>query len=97
MVVRGFTDIDDVHKRAFPSALQAQNCYFHFCHNIRKMEGKVDFIKINYPWGGSWPTFNVADVLVFVGVALFVAYALWRRPEDPGQSPSDDTAEERAS
>lgn len=32
--------------------------------------GVVDFLKINYPWGGSWPTFNVADVLLLVGVAM---------------------------
>lgn len=32
--------------------------------------GVVDFIKLNYPWGGSWPTFNVADVLVAVGAVM---------------------------
>jgi signal peptidase II len=36
--------------------------------------GVVDFMKINYPWGGSWPVFNVADVALLVGVAvLFIA------------------------
>ena len=34
--------------------------------------GVVDFIKINYPWGGSWPTFNIADVLVAVGVGVLL-------------------------
>ena len=34
--------------------------------------GVVDFIKVNYPWGGSWPTFNIADALLVVGVALLV-------------------------
>ncbi len=34
--------------------------------------GVVDFIKINYPWGGSWPNFNVADVALVVGVALLM-------------------------
>ena len=34
--------------------------------------GVVDFIKINYPWGGSWPTFNVADVLVAVGAGMLL-------------------------
>lgn len=34
--------------------------------------GVVDFIKVNYPWGGSWPTFNIADSLLVVGVALLV-------------------------
>ncbi|MCB9597720.1 MAG: signal peptidase II, partial [Sandaracinaceae bacterium] len=30
--------------------------------------GVVDFIQVHYPWGGSWPTFNVADALVAIGV-----------------------------
>ncbi len=34
--------------------------------------GVVDFIKINYPWGGSWPNFNVADVALLVGAALLL-------------------------
>jgi signal peptidase II len=34
--------------------------------------GVVDFIKVNYPWGGSWPTFNIADALLVVGVALLI-------------------------
>ncbi|MEX1365391.1 MAG: signal peptidase II [Nannocystaceae bacterium] len=36
--------------------------------------GVVDFIKINYPWGGSWPTFNVADVLLLLGVVVLFFY-----------------------
>ncbi|MCX4247317.1 signal peptidase II [Paraliomyxa miuraensis] len=36
--------------------------------------GVVDFIKINYPWGGSWPTFNVADMLLLFGVATLLIY-----------------------
>ncbi len=36
--------------------------------------GVVDFIKINYPWGGSWPTFNVADVLLLVGVMMLFVF-----------------------
>ena len=36
--------------------------------------GVVDFIKVHYPWGGSWPNFNVADALLVVGVALIL---LW--------------------
>ncbi|MGE0787448.1 MAG: signal peptidase II [Sandaracinaceae bacterium] len=40
--------------------------------------GVVDFIRINYPWGGSWPTFNIADALVAIGVALYFV-ALNRR------------------
>jgi signal peptidase II len=39
--------------------------------------GVIDFIKLNYPWGGSWPTFNVADVLVAIAAAYLVLY---RRP-----------------
>ncbi|MFK7990262.1 MAG: signal peptidase II [Sandaracinaceae bacterium] len=35
----------------------------------------VDFIRVNYPWGGSWPTFNIADVLVAVGVGLILVEA----------------------
>jgi len=38
--------------------------------------GVVDFIKVNYPWGGSWPTFNVADVLLVVGVGVLLIRAL---------------------
>jgi lipoprotein signal peptidase len=34
--------------------------------------GVVDFVKLNYPWGGSWPTFNVADALIAIGVGIFV-------------------------
>ncbi len=50
--------------------------------------GVVDFIKVNYPWGGSWPTFNVADALVFVGAAALAIHYLWtqRRPQDPAEA-----------
>lgn len=34
--------------------------------------GVIDFIKVNYPWGGSWPTFNVADICVFIGAGLLL-------------------------
>lgn len=49
-------------------------------------EGVVDFIKVNYPWGGSWPTFNVADILVVVGVALLLIdeYRHRKDPAPPG-------------
>ncbi len=48
--------------------------------------GVVDFIKLNYPWGGSWPTFNIADVLIAVGVAVMLL-GRWRRsgPERDGR------------
>lgn len=48
--------------------------------------GVVDFIEIHYPWGGSWPAFNVADVLLAVSVALWVVLS-WcdarGAPEEP--------------
>lgn len=51
--------------------------------------GVVDFIKINYPWGGSWPTFNVADVLVAVGVAVLLLRSIRRTPRPaPAESAS---------
>ena len=37
--------------------------------------GVVDFIRINFPWGGSWPSFNVADAVLVVGV-LFLLWSL---------------------
>ncbi len=39
--------------------------------------GVVDFVKVNYPWGGSWPTFNIADAWLVVGVVL-LAFGWWR-------------------
>ena len=44
--------------------------------------GVVDFMKINYPWGGSWPVFNVADVLLLVGVGLLLIAGFKRTPGD---------------
>lgn len=52
--------------------------------------GVVDFIKVNYPWGGSWPTFNVADVLLLAGVVLLFFF-LPRGDDD--ESKADDAAE----
>lgn len=34
--------------------------------------GVVDFIKVTYPWGGSWPSFNVADAALVVGALALV-------------------------
>ena len=34
--------------------------------------GVVDWIKVNYPWGGSWPTFNIADAALVVGTVLLM-------------------------
>jgi signal peptidase II len=47
--------------------------------------GVVDFIKINYPWGGSWPTFNIADSALVVGTILLM-WSLSRAPEESGSS-----------
>lgn len=41
--------------------------------------GVVDFIKVNFPWGGSWPTFNVADAVLVVGAVLLI-WGLRERP-----------------
>lgn len=54
--------------------------------------GVVDFMKINYPWGGSWPVFNVADVLLLVGVGLLLVAGIGR--ERDGSEP--DTPAEPA-
>lgn len=52
--------------------------------------GVVDFIKVNYPWGGSWPNFNVADAaLVFGTVAL--AWSLRERQARAGGDGSSAT------
>ncbi len=49
--------------------------------------GVVDFIKVNFPWGGSWPSFNVADATLVVGVLLLV-WSLRDRPDRAGASGS---------
>lgn len=54
--------------------------------------GVVDFIKVNYPWGGSWPTFNVADALLLLGVATLLIY-LHREGED-GEASDEASATE---
>lgn len=51
--------------------------------------GVVDFIKINYPWGGSWPTFNVADALLLVGVLTLLVFL---RREGETEAPSEAAA-----
>ena len=50
----------------------------------------VDFIRINFPWGGSWPTFNVADVLVAVGVAVLLLDGI--RRHRAGSDPAEGAA-----
>lgn len=42
--------------------------------------GVVDFVQINYPWGGHWPLFNVADALLVVGVGVLLLRGLLTRP-----------------
>ncbi|MCA9604374.1 MAG: signal peptidase II [Myxococcales bacterium] len=46
-------------------------------------DGVVDFIVVHYPWGGSWPTFNIADVLVAVGVAILLIEGIATRTRPP--------------
>jgi signal peptidase II len=41
--------------------------------------GVVDFIQINYPWGGSWPNFNVADSALVVGVGLLLVTSFFEK------------------
>lgn len=41
--------------------------------------GVVDFIVVHYPWGGSWPSFNLADSALVVGTLLLV-WALRKLP-----------------
>lgn len=53
-------------------------------------QGVVDFIKVNYPWGGSWPTFNVADALVAGGIAGLALVRVWQRKRPP--DPADRSA-----
>ena len=45
--------------------------------------GVVDFIKVNYPWGGSWPTFNVADALIACGALGFWLARAWQKRRLP--------------
>ncbi|MFV8749877.1 signal peptidase II [Nannocystaceae bacterium ST9] len=42
--------------------------------------GVVDFIVVHYPWGGSWPSFNLADSALVVGTAILV-WALRKLPD----------------
>lgn len=40
--------------------------------DARGEHGVVDFIRVNFPWGGSWPNFNVADAALVIGVGLLL-------------------------
>ena len=56
--------------------------------------GVVDFLKINYPWGGSWPTFNIADVALLVGVGLLFIYI--RNHADDANAGKNETQDSEA-
>lgn len=58
--------------------------------------GVVDFIKINYPWGGSWPTFNVADMLLLFGVVTLLVYFRREADELEPAKASDAEPDERS-
>ncbi len=48
----------------------------------RVAHGEVtDFIKVPH-----YPTFNLADVFIFIGVALVAISLLWRRPREDGHA-----------
>jgi signal peptidase II len=53
--------------------------------------GVVDFIRVNLTSSYSWPTFNVADAWIVIGVALLL-WESWRRtepePSEPSPAPS---------
>lgn len=34
--------------------------------------GVVDFISMELPWYGTWPTYNIADALILVGVGIYL-------------------------
>lgn len=46
----------------------------------------IDFVKVNYPWGGSWPTFNVADAWLVIGVAMLLWSMVGRWRQDRAAS-----------
>ena len=48
--------------------------------------GVVDFISVTLPGGYLWPTFNVADVLLVLGVAAMIFVSLGRRNAAPQTS-----------
>jgi signal peptidase II len=54
--------------------------------------GVVDFIRVSYPWGGAWPTFNVADAFVAIGVGLLLVHSLRSRRHEPDSTPSEAPA-----
>lgn len=62
----------------------------------------VDFIDMYASWGGQtrhWPTYNIADIAICVGVGLMALDMLWRRPRPSvaarEQAAADDAARAR--
>jgi len=49
--------------------------------------GVVDFIAVTLPGGYRWPTFNIADVLLALGVATLLLLSLRKHPT-PSQDPT---------
>lgn len=45
--------------------------------------GVVDFIRLNLTSSYSWPTFNLADVWLLVGVAALLVWSWRARPDTP--------------
>jgi signal peptidase II len=58
--------------------------------------GVDDFIQINYPWdtSNSWPTFNVADLLLLVGIGLVLIAVPSRGRAAAPTAPSSATTSE---
>ena len=48
--------------------------------------GVVDFMSVTLPGGYVWPTFNVADVLLVLGVGALIIVSLTRRAPSPQTS-----------
>ncbi len=56
--------------------------------------GVVDFIRYNYPWGGSWPTFNIADTCLVIGTGLMIIFLYKHGSSLEKQAPSSESTEE---
>lgn len=56
-------------------------------------DGVIDFVKINYPWGGSYPTWNVADAWVVIGAAILILMSFRRSDDDTKTATIDEPQE----